>query len=175
MSEPEHLSYKERLRNMWLFSPEKKTLNFRKYPKGRCKKDKSRLSSLVPNDRARGKEHELKHRRFHQEIHFHCKSGVIQVLGDIQKSPRYGSFQSVLGDCLSITVGQNDFQGCLSPSTTLWICDIAEDETNKQTNHLHADHMQSKALLQIAILQFFLYVHIIFTWQLWSYVLTISG
>jgi len=91
----EHLSYKERLRELGLFSLKKRRLrgdlkNASKYLQGGCQEDGARLTSVVPNNRKRGNGHKLKHRKFH--LNTRKNFFTLRVMEHWNRLPREWSF-----------------------------------------------------------------------------------
>ncbi|KAJ7412700.1 hypothetical protein BTVI_45639 [Pitangus sulphuratus] len=79
----EHLPYEERLRDMDLFSLEKKQLredliNVYKYLKRGCQEDGSRLFPVVPSNRTKDNGQKLMHRKFHLNI----RNNFFSCVGD---------------------------------------------------------------------------------------------
>ena len=112
----EHLSCKEGLRELRLFSLQKRRLrgdhmNAYKYLKAGYQEDGARLFSVVPSNRTRGNRHKWKHRKFQVNeekcVYFESDRAVEQAAqegcgvsfsGGLQNPPEHDPVQPALGE-----------------------------------------------------------------------------
>jgi len=120
-----HRSYEERLRDLGLFSLEKRRLQgIYKRLKGRCMEEGARLFSVMLSGRTRGNEHKLKHRRFCLNIRRNFFTVTVtehwhRLPREVMEYPSLEVFKSLLdttlGDWLWVTLSE---QAMLNPMTS---------------------------------------------------------